>query len=176
MSFVASFVIHWEFFICFVFCITFQKNILNRLGKWEFDCAFDPNRLDSFNQTPLYIACLSGNDYIIERLLNWRLVGRNTERTDSELLLCPIDLNIQCGFVRETALMAAVRGEFLYIVSVLLRNGIDPNVYSNSLTDNMESQSAIGNAVLLEAVRQKSYHVTELLLRYNISSFYFLFI
>lgn len=135
------------------------------LGKWKFESAFDPNQLDSFNQTPLYIACLSGNDYIIERLLNWRLVGQHIDESEIKRLLCPIDLNVQCGFLRETALMAAVRGEFVYIVSVLLRNGIDPNIYGNNPPDDLDNETSIGNAVLLEAVRQKSFLVTELLLR-----------
>lgn len=135
------------------------------MDKWEFECAFDPNQLDSFNQTPLYIACLSGNDYIIERLLNWRLIGQHIDNVNAARLLCPIDLNVQCGFVQETALMAAVRGDFVCIVSVLLRNGINPNVYNNHLTGDMDNEASVGNAVLLEAVRQKSFLMTELLLR-----------
>lgn len=136
-----------------------------RFGEWEYSFAFDPNQLDSFNQTPLYIACLSGNDYIIERLLNWRLVCCRPSQPEHEILLCPIDMNVQCAVVKETALMAAVRGDFAYIVSVLLRNGSNPNVYNSNLSDNLDSEENTGNSVLIEAARQKSFLLTELLLR-----------
>lgn len=123
--------------------------------------------MDNFNQTALYIACLSGNDYIIESLLNWRLIGTNINRPESQILLSPIDLNVQCAIVRETALMAAVRGGFLYIVFILLRNGINPNIYNSNLSDEMSSEGNIGNSVLVEAVRQRSFLMTELLLRFG---------
>lgn len=63
--------------------------------------------------------------------------------------------------------MAAVRGGFLYIVLVLLRNGINPNIYNNNLIDDMNSEECIGNSVLIESVRQKSFLTTELLLRFG---------
>lgn len=83
------------------------------------------------------------------------------------MLLSPIDLNVQCGVVRETALMAAVRGGFLYIVFILLRNGINPNIFNSNLSDDMSSEANIGNSVLVEAVRQRSFLMTELLLRFG---------
>lgn len=83
------------------------------------------------------------------------------------MLLSPIDLNVQCAFVKETALMAAVRGGFLYIVSILLRNGINPNIYNSNLIDDIGSDDCSGNSVLIEAVRQKSFLMTELLLRFG---------
>lgn len=138
-----------------------------RIGDWEYESAFDPNQLDNFNQTPLYIACLSGNDYIIECLLNWRLVCTHASRPECQVLLSPIDLNTQCAFVQETALMAAVRGGFLYIVYILLRNGINPNIYNSNLMDDLDSEESVGNSVLIEAVRQKSFLMTELLLRFG---------
>lgn len=136
-----------------------------RIGDWEYECAFNPNQLDNFNQTPLYIACLSGNDYIIECLLNWRLIC--SIRPDCELLHSPVDLSVQCAFVRETALMAAVRGGFHYIVFILLQNGINPNIYASNLSNDLGNEESTGNSVLIEAVRQKSFLMTELLLRFG---------
>lgn len=147
--------------------MSYETVPLSRIGEWEYESAFDPNQLDNFNQTPLYIACLSGNDYIIESLLNWRLVCTNTNRPECEMLRSPIDLNVQCAVVKETALMAAVRGGFLNIVFILLRNGINPNIYNISLSDEMSSEENIGNSVLVEAVRQNSFLLTELLLRFG---------
>lgn len=152
--------------MCFFFFTFFH-----RFGEWEYEFAFDPNQLDSFNQTPLYIACLSGNDYIIERLLNWRVCCSRPAQPDHEILLCPIDLNVQCAGFKETALMAAVRGGFAYIVSILLRNGSNPNVYNSNLVDDLDTQDGTGNSVLIEAVRQKSYPLTELLLRFGAKDF-----
>lgn len=142
-----------------------------RCGEWEYEYAFDPNQLDNFNQTPLYIACLSGNDYIIERLLNWRIVCARPMQHEHQILLCPIDLNVQCAVVKETALMAAVRGGFAYIVSILLLNGSNPNVYNSNLVDDLDNEEGTGNSVLIEAVRQKSYSLTEILLRFGAKDF-----
>lgn len=88
-------------------------------------------------------------------------------RHESQMLLSPIDLNVQCAYVKETALMAAVRGGFLYIVFILLRNRINPNIYNSNLIEDVDSEECSGNSVLIEAVRQKSFLMTELLLRFG---------
>lgn len=62
--------------------------------------------------------------------------------------------------------MAAVRGDFVAIVSSLLRNGINPNILNSSAIDEIDSEESNYNLVLLEAVRQKSWILTELLLRF----------
>uniref|UniRef100_A0A182XPR4 Uncharacterized protein n=1 Tax=Anopheles quadriannulatus TaxID=34691 RepID=A0A182XPR4_ANOQN len=48
---------------------------------------------------------------------------------------CPLDLDILCGAARETALLAAVRGGFLDVVTILLENGADPNVIARAVED-----------------------------------------
>lgn len=63
--------------------------------------------------------------------------------------------------------MAAVRGSFLYIVFVLLRNGINPNIYNSNLMDDLANEDCCGNSVMIEAVRQGSFLMTELLLRFG---------
>lgn len=113
----------------------------------------------------MYIACLSGNDVIIEKLLNWKLSGFKSLTPEHCQLICPVDFNAQCGIGNESALMAAVRGGFAYIVSLLLRNGIDPNIVNSNLMDEMANGENSYNLVLLEAVRQRSWILTELLLR-----------
>lgn len=123
--------------------------------------------LDNFGQTPLYIACLSGNDGLIEKLLRWRLLGTNVTQPQIQAYICPIDLNQQCGIGKESALMAAVRGGFVNIVKSLLRNGINPNILNASAIEEMDSEESNCNLVLLEAVRQKSWILTELLLRFD---------
>lgn len=136
------------------------------INEWEFESAFNPNLLDNFGQTPLYIACLSGNDSLIEILLNWRLIGR---KLDTEIAyICPVDLNQRCGFGKESALMAAVRGGFVSIVSMLLHNGMNPNVISTDVIDEIEEYESNYNTILLEAVRQRHHSMTNLLLRFGI--------
>lgn len=136
------------------------------VNDWEFESAFDPNLLDNFGQTPLYIACLSGNDSLIEILLNWRLVGQKPD--GGVAYICPVDLNQRCGIGKESALMAAVRGGFVSIVSMLLRNGINPNIINTNTIDEIEEDECNYNAILLEAVRQKHHLMTNLLLRFGI--------
>lgn len=90
---------------------------------------------------------------------------------ENEILHCPIDLNVQCAAFKETALMAAVRGGFAYIVFILLRNGSNPNVYNSNLVDDLDTEESTGNSVLIEAVRQRSDLLTELLLRFGAKDF-----
>lgn len=150
----------------------FKRELFKKytLDNWEYECAFDPNLLDNFGQTPLYIACLSGNDGLIEKLMRWRLIGTNVMQPELQAYICPIDLNQQCGIGKESALMAAVRGGFVTIVSSLLRNGINPNILNASAIEEIDSEESNCNLVLLEAVRQKSWILTELLLRYVTAS------
>lgn len=136
------------------------------MGDWEFETAFDPNHQDNTGQTPLYIACLSGNEFVIEKLLNWRVTATNTQAGDSQLI-CPLDLNASCGVIKESALMAAVRGGFVNIVAMLLRSGTEPNVTNKNVVEDIEYNESTCDSPLVEAVRQKSEIITELLLRYG---------
>lgn len=99
--------------------------------------------------------------------MRWRLLGTNVMQPEHQAFICPIDLNQQCGIGKESALMAAVRGGFVAIVSSLLRNGINPNILNASAIDEIDSEESSCNLVLLEAVRQKSWILTELLLRFG---------
>lgn len=63
--------------------------------------------------------------------------------------------------------MAAVRGGFVSIVSLLLRNGINPNIISQNPLEEIEGEEINCNLVLLESVRQRHRLMTELLLRFG---------
>ncbi|ETN67521.1 Leucine-rich repeat kinase [Anopheles darlingi] len=85
---------------------------------------------------------------------------------------CPLDLNILCGAARETALLAAVRGGFLDVITLLLENGADPNVIARAVEDQNDPKSSdeiygFSNVPLAEATRQKSLAMVELLLKYG---------
>uniref|UniRef100_A0A182N1F9 non-specific serine/threonine protein kinase n=1 Tax=Anopheles dirus TaxID=7168 RepID=A0A182N1F9_9DIPT len=87
-------------------------------------------------------------------------------------LRCPLDLDILCGAARETALLAAVRGGFLDVVTILLEHGADPNVLARAVEDQNDPKSSdeiygFSNVPLAEATRQKSLPMVELLLRHG---------
>uniref|UniRef100_A0A182VV89 non-specific serine/threonine protein kinase n=1 Tax=Anopheles minimus TaxID=112268 RepID=A0A182VV89_9DIPT len=85
---------------------------------------------------------------------------------------CPLDLDVLCGAARETALLAAVRGGFLDVVTILLENGADPNVIARAVEDQNDPKSSdeiygFSNVPLAEATRQKSLPMVELLLKHG---------
>ncbi|KFB52135.1 hypothetical protein ZHAS_00020459 [Anopheles sinensis] len=104
------------------------------------------------------------------------LSGRSDPSTDAEgddcEMRCPLDLDILCGAARETALLAAVRGGFLDVVTILLENGADPNVIARAVEDQNDPKSSdeiygFSNVPLAEATRQKSLPMVELLLKHG---------
>ncbi|KAL9897903.1 leucine-rich repeat kinase isoform 1-T1 [Glossina fuscipes fuscipes] len=85
---------------------------------------------------------------------------------------CPINLNLLCGAARETALLAAVRGSFLDVASVLLQNGANPNIVAKPVEDQNDPKCTeeiygISNVPIAEACKQKSLAMVELLLKYG---------
>ncbi|XP_050071280.1 leucine-rich repeat serine/threonine-protein kinase 1 isoform X1 [Anopheles maculipalpis] len=104
------------------------------------------------------------------------LSGRTEQSEDGEgqdgEMRCPLDLDILCGAARETALLAAVRGGFLDVVTILLENGADPNVIARAVEDQNDPKSSdeiygFSNVPLAEATRQKSLPMVELLLKHG---------
>lgn len=57
------------------------------------------------------------------------------KKKDSGLYGCPLELDLLCGAPRETALLAAVRGGYADVVSLLLQNGADPNVIAKPMDE-----------------------------------------
>lgn len=53
----------------------------------------------------------------------------------SDVYRCPLELNILCGAPRETALLAAVRGGYTDVVTILLENGADPNIIARPMDE-----------------------------------------
>ncbi|KXJ72845.1 hypothetical protein RP20_CCG017127 [Aedes albopictus] len=110
----------------------------------------------------------------IQSIMSRLSLGRDQaeDRDENVELRCPLDLNILCGAARETALLAAVRGGFLDVVTVLLQNGADPNVVARAVEDQNDPKSSdeiygFSNVPLAEATRQKSLAMVDLLLKYG---------
>lgn len=98
--------------------------------------------------------------------MSWRVPATNTQTGDTQLI-CPLDSNIQCGVIKESALMAVVRGGFIKIVQMLLHSGTEPNVTNRNVVEDIEDGESCFDSPLSEAVRQKLENITELLLRYG---------
>ncbi|XP_055377695.1 leucine-rich repeat serine/threonine-protein kinase 1 [Condylostylus longicornis] len=83
---------------------------------------------------------------------------------------CPISLNLLCGAAKETALLAAVRGGFVDVVSSLLEHGADPNIAAKPVensNDFGEEIFGLCNVPLAEACKQKSEDLIKVLLHYG---------
>lgn len=83
---------------------------------------------------------------------------------------CPININMLCGAACETALLAAVRGSFVDVATVLLTHGANPNIIARPVEDQNDpkcSEEIYGlcNAPLAEACKQKSLSMVDLLLK-----------
>ncbi|XP_062537326.1 leucine-rich repeat serine/threonine-protein kinase 1 isoform X2 [Armigeres subalbatus] len=110
----------------------------------------------------------------IQSIMSRLSLGRDhgEDRDDNSELRCPLDMNILCGAARETALLAAVRGGFLDVVTLLLQNGADPNVVARAVDDQNDPKASdeiygFSNVPLAEATRQKSLAMVDLLLKYG---------
>uniref|UniRef100_A0A182IMZ8 non-specific serine/threonine protein kinase n=1 Tax=Anopheles atroparvus TaxID=41427 RepID=A0A182IMZ8_ANOAO len=114
-----------------------------------------------------------GIQSIMSRLsLSGRADSSADAGVDEGEMRCPLDLDILCGAARETALLAAVRGGFLDVVTILLENGADPNVIARAVEDQNDPKSSdeiygFSNVPLAEATRQKSLPMVELLLKHG---------
>lgn len=64
------------------FPIEFYKKRELKIGAYY--SPFDPNMRDAMGQTCLYIACLSGNFPIVEKLLNWRVICQRMIKNEDE--------------------------------------------------------------------------------------------
>ncbi|XP_052864950.1 leucine-rich repeat serine/threonine-protein kinase 1 [Anopheles cruzii] len=126
--------------------------------------------------TPTARKISSGLQAIMSRLsLSSKSESTDEVATNEEhecVMRCPLDLNILCGAARETALLAAVRGGFLDVITLLLENGADPNVIARAVDDQNDPTSSdeiygFSNIPLAEATRQKSLPMVELLLKHG---------
>uniref|UniRef100_A0A182PFW2 non-specific serine/threonine protein kinase n=1 Tax=Anopheles epiroticus TaxID=199890 RepID=A0A182PFW2_9DIPT len=113
-----------------------------------------------------------GIQSIMSRLSLSGRTGPSEEGEEECEMRCPLDLDILCGAARETALLAAVRGGFLDVVTILLEHGADPNVIARAVEDQNDPKSSdeiygFSNVPLAEATRQKSLPMVELLLQHG---------
>lgn len=83
---------------------------------------------------------------------------------------CPININMLCGAARETALLAAVRGSFVDVATVLLAHGANPNIIARPVEDQNDPKCCeeiygLCNVPIAEACKQKSLPMMDLLLK-----------
>ncbi|XP_058127857.1 leucine-rich repeat serine/threonine-protein kinase 1 [Anopheles ziemanni] len=162
----------------YVGCLLGNPQLVQTLLSWRVKCVRQSSENASSNTTTNPLSPTSrkisfGIQSIMSRL---SLSGRSDPSMDAEgddcEMRCPLDLDILCGAARETALLAAVRGGFLDVVTILLENGADPNVIARAVEDQNDPKSSdeiygFSNVPLAEATRQKSLPMVELLLKHG---------
>lgn len=148
-----------------------NKALVNVLVKWKVKarktCAQSPQ---SNPITPTRKRISFGIQAIMSKL-NISGDGEPAIKEESmECDKCPININLLCGAARETPLLAAVRGGFLDVVTVLLQNGANPNIIAKPVEDHndpkcIEEIYGLSNVPIAEACKQKSLQMVELLLK-----------
>ncbi|GFN77432.1 pote ankyrin domain family member b [Plakobranchus ocellatus] len=129
----------------------------------------DPSPLDKENRTPLHLACVQGNEHVVQELLEWKAkvnIGDNQSRTPlmravefgqegcvALLLAYRVDVDTKDS-LGNTALHLAVETGNLSIISMLLKAGAS-----------RDSRNKEGLAALHLAVRHKLEDVCRLLLK-----------
>ncbi|XP_055623482.1 leucine-rich repeat serine/threonine-protein kinase 1 isoform X2 [Toxorhynchites rutilus septentrionalis] len=172
----------------YVSCLLGNRQLVELLLNWKVKCIrhtleIDRDGNESNGRSPELGIAPSGNplsptnrriSFGIQSIMSRLSMGRDsgTDRNEGTVMSCPLDLNILCGAARETALLAAVRGSFLDVVTLLLQNGADPNVVARAVEDHNDPKSSdeiygFSNIPLAEATRQKSLAMVDLLLKYG---------
>lgn len=168
----------------YIACLLGNKPLVEYLLAWRPKCS-RTNKLEdvsrSGGQPMVAVAQMSptkrrisyGIQSIMSRL---SLGGGSSEEPTTDDInhqhRNPMALNALCGAARETALLAAVRGGYLDVVTLLLASGADPNIVAKAVEDHNDPKACdeiygFSNVPLAEAARQKSLPMVELLLKYG---------
>ncbi|XP_055923849.1 leucine-rich repeat serine/threonine-protein kinase 1 isoform X2 [Eupeodes corollae] len=149
-----------------------NKSLVNMLLNWKVKCKKTIN--DSPQSTPITPTRkrISFGIQAIMSKLNISAEGDNLVKEDTECEKCPINLNLLCGATRETALLAAVRGGFLDVVTSLLQHGANPNIVAKPVEDQNDPKCSeeiygLSNVPIAEACKQGSLPMVELLMNYG---------
>lgn len=149
-----------------------NKSLVNMLLNWKVKCRKTLNESpQSTPITPTRKRISFGIQAIMSKL-NISAEGDNLVKEDTECEKCPINLNLLCGAARETALLAAVRGGFLDVVTSLLQHGANPNILAKPVEDQNDPKCSeeiygLSNIPIAEACKQRSLPMVELLLNYG---------
>uniref|UniRef100_A0A8D8E4R7 non-specific serine/threonine protein kinase n=3 Tax=Culex pipiens TaxID=7175 RepID=A0A8D8E4R7_CULPI len=163
----------------YVSCLLGNRQLVEMLLHWKVKCIRHSLDIDDNREPPASSSNpLSPSNrrisFGIQSIMSRLSLGRDPGegRDENTEMRCPLDLNVLCGAARETALLAAVRGGFLDVVTLLLQNGADPNVVARAVEDQNDPKSSdeiygFSNVPLAEATRQKSLAMVDLLLKYG---------
>ncbi|XP_059217831.1 leucine-rich repeat serine/threonine-protein kinase 1 isoform X2 [Stomoxys calcitrans] len=150
-----------------------NKSLVNILLKWKVRARkTSAQSPQSTPITPTRKRISFGIQAIMSKL---NISGEGDQLVKEESLeceRCPININLLCGAARETSLLAAVRGTFLDVVTVLLQNGANPNIIAKPVEDHNDPKCSeeiygLSNVPIAEACKQRSLPMVELLLKYG---------
>lgn len=102
----------------------------------------------------------------IQRLmssLNFR--SKAFDKKDDNMI-CPLNLDLYCNNVTETALHAAVKGKHTEVVTALLLAGADPNLPVKVPYDQSDPESNYSSALII-ACQQRDIKIADLLLKHS---------
>lgn len=124
----------------YVACLLGNKPLVEYLLNWRLICTQSAaSRRDSSVQSSTPVSPSKRRiSYGIQSIMSRLSLGRdpieNAPETE-DIYRNPLQVNLLCGAARETALLAAVRGGYLDVVSLLLKNEADPNIIAKAVED-----------------------------------------
>lgn len=156
----------------YISCILGNENLVNMLLDWKIEfkkCEDNGDKSENIpSKIPSTSRSISSNLQKIMSSLNLSAMAAKVEESSKK---SPVLINVLCGAVQETALLAAVRGGYYEIVSILLSHDADPNIIAKPLEDSNDPKCeeiyGICNNCLSEACKQSSLPMVDLLLRHN---------
>lgn len=156
----------------YISCILGNATLVNMLLNWKIEFKKSEDESENSESSQSNIPAASRNvSNTIQKLMSSFNLSSMAAKEEDTIMKCPISINLLCGAVQETALLAAVRGGYFDIVSILLRHNADPNIIAKPLEDSNDPKCeeiyGICNNCLSEACKQNSLPMVDILLRYN---------
>lgn len=127
----------------YVSCLLGNKPLVEYLLNWRLKCSQSilTRRESSVHASAPISPTKRRISYGIQSIMSRLSLGRDPIENApdaEETYRNPLQVNILCGAARETALLAAVRGGYTDVVSLLLNNGADPNIIAKAMEDHVD--------------------------------------
>lgn len=127
----------------YVACLLGNKPLVEYLLNWCLKCS--QTMLSRRESSSLATASVSPTkrriSYGIQSIMSRLSLGRDPIENApdaEETYRNPMQVNLLCGAARETALLAAVRGDYIDVLALLLNHGADPNFVAKAVEDHSD--------------------------------------
>lgn len=156
----------------YISCILGNENLVNMLLDWKLEFNKSEESQDKPENVPPNMPSTSRSvSSNLQKIMSSLNISAMAAKVKESCERSPVLINVLCGAVQETALLAAVRGGYYEIVSILLTHDADPNIIAKPFEDSNDPKCeeiyGICNNCLSEACKQSSLPMVDLLLRYN---------